>query len=42
MTVQNCTHYSRKEFDYIENEQTGEIIEENFEKYKDCGKILYE
>ena len=37
-----CQHYSTEWIDEIINEETGEVIENNFEKCSDCGEVFYD
>ena len=37
-----CQHYNTEWIDEIINEETGEVIENNFEKCSDCGEIFYD
>jgi hypothetical protein len=37
-----CQHYSTIWLDYIEDKETNEEYENNFEKCVDCGEIFYD
>lgn len=38
--LQICKHYQRRWLDYIENKDTGEVLEGNFEVCIDCDEVL--